>query len=557
MVRTAPNSISRRQTSTAHPYHSSPPSVTESVSRNNLNRFFDKSNTSLLETPSHHHRHSLYPTAPPCSRPPKTKSADPIHLPQKAQTTWRKPTKKLYFLGVFVPRNSHSIIKECSKPSRRHRTLSPKLNPAHQSPVLLNRHCKKTRQQRKKKTVKNGWPTTEQCEETERIADSINPLHHSSADLEHAEGDIVTQVEFDGLLELDQVEVDDQSYRKGDAVFIVPDSVEIPEDFEPDSYWLAIITDIRHRDLLSASRSRTSQRIPQSQVFLKVDWFYRYDDFDKLKKTNPVFQKIVIKLKKLGFRSNEQRVKSTDIRYQDKELIRTDHSTIIHLNSLAGKADVYKFNDQAPPNSPKDQPVYERCSSGGLDSPSVLTHKHRIEEEKTIGIERYYYRLSLHFMNHRHSRVRSKHKALSGLFESIDLMPHDKFGCKCKKPYNPEEEIMIFDFKRQEWLHMRCLLGSSRIGPKQSDAQYIRSSINALKHPSNLLVHQQHQGLDNQAHKKKSLSIQGIKDSVFNPFNLTSSSSSHTYIPSDFFENQSSDRLLLRGMNLSLSGHLV
>ncbi|KAI9606420.1 hypothetical protein KEM48_001785 [Puccinia striiformis f. sp. tritici PST-130] len=513
MVRTAPNSISRRQTSTAHPYHSSPPSVTESVSRNNLNRFFDKSNTSLLETPSHHHRHSLYPSTPPCSRPPKTRSADPIHLPQKAQTTWRKPTKKLYFLGCLYP----EILTRLSK--------------THQSPVLLNRHCKKTRQQRKKKTVKNGWPTTEQCEETERIADSINPLHHSSADLEHAEGDIVTQVEFDGLLELDQVEVDDQSYRKGDAVFIVPDSVEIPEDFEPDSYWLAIITDIRHRDLLSASRSRTSQRIPQSQVFLKVDWFYRYDDFDKLKKTNPVFQKIVIKLKKLGFRSNEQRVKSTDIRYQDKELIRTDHSTIIHLNSLAGKADVYKFNDQAPPDSPKDQPV-------------VLTHKHRIEEEKTIGIERYYYRLSLHFMNHRHrSRVRSKHKALSGLFESIDLMPHDKFGCKCKKPYNPEEEIMIFDFKRQEWLHMRCLLVHQIID------QRTQTSGN---HPD-----QQHQGLDNQAHKKKSLSIQGIKDSVFNPFNLTSSSSSHTYIPSDFFENQSSDRLLLRGMNLSLSGHLV
>jgi hypothetical protein len=71
-----------------------------------------------------------------------------------------------------------------------------------------------------------------------------------------------------------------------------PDEEDIPDESEPDRYWLALIKEIKKRRKSNDHHHSQyhSRRIPTSEVFLKVEWFYRLDDFEK---SNLVFQKLV------------------------------------------------------------------------------------------------------------------------------------------------------------------------------------------------------------------------------------------------------------------------
>jgi hypothetical protein len=69
----------------------------------------------------------------------------------------------------------------------------------------------------------------------------------------------------------------------------VGDEEASEEDLQVDRYWLALIKEIKTRRSFEDEDSLMEG--PRTAVFLKVEWFYRLDDFENSKKNNPVFQK--------------------------------------------------------------------------------------------------------------------------------------------------------------------------------------------------------------------------------------------------------------------------
>ncbi|PLW55509.1 hypothetical protein PCANC_02094 [Puccinia coronata f. sp. avenae] len=586
MVRTAPNTISRRTLITNHPLQSPRPSSSnDPVNRNNINRFFDQGANTSQQTPSHNHDYaysSLSHFISTSSRSPTAAASDPLHarVPpvdhhEISQESSSRSASKSHFIGVVVPRYSplmeesselrkrhhdppavdhHKISPDCSSKSstkshfirvlvprysvkesselrKRHKNLISKLKLLQQATLRI--------QAAKTKTRKSGW-----SKKKAKIGERIDaPIEHDSW-VDGASGEMVTEEEFQGLLDLNQVDVDHETFRNGDAVFVVPDEEDIPDESEPDRYWLALIKEIKKRRKSNDHHHSQyhSRRIPTSEVFLKVEWFYRLDDFEKSKKSNLVFQKIAKQLKKIGFRSpNGHDPNSADFRFQDKELIRTDHSSIIHLKSLAGKADVYKFDDQLPPNHPT-QPVFEHCCGQGVNQ---MNHSIDDKVVKSIGVEGYYYRIHLQFnpqqKSHDHQKNRIHSKAL---LRSINLTQTDKFGCKCSKPYDPSEEVMIFDLKRTQWVHVSCL--TARLEEEEQRSR--REHLSLTFKPDQRSV----------AVKKKKgrgmTDIDQIKSSLLVSLDSLHPGSDQA-IPSDFFFNRSSC-CILRGFQLSLAGQI-
>jgi hypothetical protein len=89
-----------------------------------------------------------------------------------------------------------------------------------------------------------------------------------------------------------------------------------------------------------------------------------------------------------------------------------------------GKADVYKFDDQLPPNHPT-QPVFEHCCGQGVNQ---MNHSIDDKVVKSIGVEGYYYRIHLQFnpqqKSHDHQKNRIHSKALLVSILSLVLVAH-------------------------------------------------------------------------------------------------------------------------------------
>ncbi|WAQ87461.1 hypothetical protein PtA15_8A365 [Puccinia triticina] len=537
MVRTVPNTSSRRTITRYHPHLSSPsPAPGNLVNRNNLNRFFDQTpiGRTSQKTPSQHHHHQAYPSASPSlSAPSNDSSCDPIQPANYSMTTQNSSAKsvtKSRFLGVLIPKYS-PLIEKPSGLRRRHKALLSKMNSVHQSSSSLSKHLN---QAVRKRTTGKPRSTKKKLKKTDVRSYSI--CHDSS--IAYPENEVVNEEQFDAMLKLNEVVVDHQRFREGDAVFVVPDEEDIPEDSQPDRYWLALIKEIKQRRPTDYHPSaRDPEQISRSEVFLKVEWFYRIDDFEDSMKSNPVFRKVVEKLKKIGFRSNQHKLKSNDFRFQDKELIRTDHSSIIHINSLAGQADVYKFDDQVPPGCIK-QPVFTRCCW-------QVNQQIDDDELESIGVENYYYRLYLRFHHQpktrQHSRKNSK--GAKGLLQSINLLPNNKYGCKCSNPYDPHKGMMIFDFTNTEWVHLRCL--TAQMADEQGTD---KTGIHHIDHPGQTLRAQRKQGQE----QTNLLQIKSSLLELLNSSPSTSSSYPTSSTLSHFFNNQLC--CLLRGSNYSLAG---
>ncbi|KAA1095847.1 hypothetical protein PGTUg99_033896 [Puccinia graminis f. sp. tritici] len=520
MVRTVPNTISRRTITQQRPPQYSPsPACTDPLllNRNNLNRFFDRSLNN-------------YPHPSPSNPTPSIE--DPI----TTQNSSIKPIAKSHFLGVLIPKYDPPSIKEPSTGlQRRQKTLISSVHRFSKNHHQHNQPMKK----KKKKTPKHT--------NRQRRVGSIS--RDSSVEINHSE-EVVSDQQFNRLLNLDQVVVDHQKFRKGDAVFVVPDigDEEGPEqDLEVERYWLALIKEIKtRRSFEDEDRLETD---PRTAVFLKVEWFYRLDDFENSMKNNPVFRKIVGKLKKIGFRSNQNKLRSNDFRFQDKELIRTDHSSIIHINSLAGKADIYKFDDQVSPQN-NQCPIFERCCWQTLEK-KAINHS-RIDDNhmlQSIGVDRFYYRLHLR-LNHPPRRTLSRKNSgqqSNGLFETINLTPNDQFGCKCTKVYDPRSEMMIYDFEGSEWVHLSCLI------THLTDHQHEDSSTTRdLVHHAIKDLQVRLESMKMKAHAQcDMLQIKAALLQILIPSSATTIGT-HLSFGSRFFNNRS--LCLLRGFYYSLAG---
>jgi hypothetical protein len=195
MVRTVPNTISRRTITQQQPPQYSPsPACTDSLllNRNNLNRFFD--NNYSHPSPSQNYPTSDNPTPP-------------IEDPLVTQNSSRKSAPKSLFLGVLIPKYDPPSIKEPISTGlrRRHKASS--------ADQFSNNHHHQHKQPIKKKNPKQKKPP-----EKRRVG-SISC--DSSVEINGSEAEIVSDQQFGRMLDVDQVVVDHQKLRKGDAVFVV------------------------------------------------------------------------------------------------------------------------------------------------------------------------------------------------------------------------------------------------------------------------------------------------------------------------------------------------
>ncbi|EFP80339.2 uncharacterized protein PGTG_06295 [Puccinia graminis f. sp. tritici CRL 75-36-700-3] len=412
-----------------------------------------------------------------------------IEDPITTQNSSIKPIAKSHFLGVLIPKHNPPSIKEPSTGlRRRQKTL---ISSVHR--FSKNHHQHNQPMKKKKKTPK--YNNRQRRKTRPDIGDEEGP----------------------------------------------------EQDLEVERYWLALIKEIKtRRSFEDEDRLETD---PRTAVFLKVEWFYRLDDFENSMKNNPVFRKIVGKLKKIGFRSNQNKLRSNDFRFQDKELIRTDHSTIIHINSLAGKADIYKFDDQVSPQN-NQCPIFERCCWQTLEK-KAINHS-RIDDNhmlQSIGVDRFYYRLHLR-LNHPPRRTLSRKNSgqqSNGLFEFINLTPNDQFGCKCTKVYDPRSEMMIYDFEGSEWVHLSCLithLTDHQHEDSTTTRDLVHHAINDLQVRLESMKMKTHAQCD-------MLQIKAALLQILIPSSATTVGT-HLSFGSRFFNNRS--LCLLRGFLYSLAG---